>query len=235
VPFERAEQLHARRQRRGSGLTAWPNVPLGWFVFRHSKTLTSRTQTIPHAAGARNAPDLLGGCLRLPLPGAATRPSRMPRACPVEVHARCSERSAIPATNVTIHRASRWHSLVRSRSAARSSRQYRGDDLEATIDLGPRWVDVSIGFRQLTALALGEVALFDTLRPRVAFRRTQPGQIRQVVWKTHQLHVLVAAVFRRKFHVPQPDSQTHSWPMHLVVVSFSCQELLVQLASAVDR
>lgn len=123
VPFERAEQLHSGRQGRRNGLAAWPDVSLGWFLFRHGRTISSRTQTISHAVAARNAPDLLGGCLRSPLPGAATGPTRMPPACPVEIHARCSERSAIPATNVTIHRASRWHSLLRSGSAARWSRQ----------------------------------------------------------------------------------------------------------------
>ena len=38
-----------RRQRRRSGLTAWPNVPSAWLLFRHSRTISSRMQTIPHA------------------------------------------------------------------------------------------------------------------------------------------------------------------------------------------
>ncbi|MCY2996250.1 MAG: HNH endonuclease signature motif containing protein [Planctomycetota bacterium] len=41
MPFERAEQFHARRQRRRSDLAAWPNIPHGWFLVRHSRTIPS--------------------------------------------------------------------------------------------------------------------------------------------------------------------------------------------------
>jgi len=70
----------------------------------------------------------------------------------------------------------------------------------------PRSCQVSVRFRQFTSLAPREVALFDAIEPRIAFRRTQPRQIRQVVRETHQFEILIWAVFRREFDVPQPET-----------------------------
>jgi len=48
VPFERAQQLHAWRQRRRNGLAARPNISLGWFVFRHSPIQSRPSPRVNH-------------------------------------------------------------------------------------------------------------------------------------------------------------------------------------------